>query len=103
MVYKFFDKITSGGAATLAWSETLRLETLAIRTTRNKSVLKFKNMSNKELAEELQKPIIRIFKKRKVQQSFIDNILGADLADIQLISKFDKGIPFLLCVIDIFS
>ena len=29
--------------------------------------------------------------------------LGADLADMQLISKFNKGICFLLCVIDIFS
>ena len=49
------------------------------------------------------KPIIRKFKKRKVYSSFKDNIWGADLADMQLISKFDKGIRFLLCVIDIFS
>ena len=28
---------------------------------------------------------------------------GADLADMQLISKSNKGIRFLLCVIDIFS
>ena len=33
----------------------------------------------------------------------MDNIRGADLADIQLISKLDKRIRFLLCVIDIFS
>ena len=32
----------------------------------------------------------------------IDNIWGADLADMQLISKFHKGISFLLCAIDIF-
>ena len=35
--------------------------------------------------------------------SFRDNIWGADLADMQLISKFNKGFRFLLCVIDIFS
>ena len=35
--------------------------------------------------------------------SFRDNILGADLADMQLLSKFNKGFRFLLCVIDIFS
>ena len=29
--------------------------------------------------------------------------MGADLADMQLISKFNKGFRFLLCVIDIFS
>ena len=35
--------------------------------------------------------------------SFRDNIWGADLADMQLISKFNKGFRFLLCVIDIYS
>ena len=34
---------------------------------------------------------------------FIDNIWGADLADIQLLSKFNKGFRFLLCIIDIYS
>ena len=41
--------------------------------------------------------------KRKVHSPFLDNICGADLADMQLISEFDKGIRFLLCIIDIFS
>ena len=36
--------------------------------------------------------------------SFIDNIWGIDLADMQLISKSNKEIRFFLfCVIDIFS
>ena len=59
-------------------------------------------MSNEELAEELQKPIIKKFKQRKVYSSFIDNIQGANLVNMQLISKFNKGIHFILCVIDIF-
>ena len=42
-------------------------------------------------------------KKRKVYSGFKDNIWGANLADMQLISKFNKGFRFLLCVIDIFS
>ena len=58
---------------------------------------------NEQLAKELHKPIIRKFKKRKVYSGFKDNIWGADLADMQLISKFNKGFRFLLCVIDIFS
>ena len=58
---------------------------------------------NEELAEELHKPIIRNFKKRTVYSAFKDNILGADLADMQLMNKFNKGFTFLLCVIDIFS
>ena len=65
--------------------------------------IKNENISNKALAEEFHKPIIRKFKKGKVQSPFIDNIWGAELADMQLISKFDKGTRFLLCVIDIYS
>ena len=58
---------------------------------------------NEQLAEELHQPIIRKFKKRKVYSTFKDNICGAYLADMQLISKFNKRFRFLLCVIDIFS
>ena len=64
---------------------------------------KNKNISNKKLAEELHKPIIRTFNKRKVQSPFIDNIWLADLADMQLISKFNERFRFLLCVIDIYT
>ena len=79
VIYKFFDKKTSG------------------------SGIKNENIFNKELAEELHKPIIGTFNKRKIHSPFIDNIWGADLADMQLISKFNKGFRFLLCVIDICS
>ena len=47
------------------------------------------------LADELHKPIIRKFNKRKVYSSFKDNIWDVDLADMQLLSKFNKGIRFL--------
>ena len=57
---------------------------------------------NEQLAEEIHKPIIRKFKKRKVYSTFKDNIWGVDLADMQLLSKYNKGIR-LLCFIDIFS
>ena len=58
---------------------------------------------NIKLANELHKPIIRKFNKQKVYSSFKDNIWGVDLADLQLLSKFNKGIEYLLCVIDLFS
>ena len=78
MVYKFFDKKSQGkGLAN--------------------------NKENVQLANELHKPIIRKFEKRKVYSSFRDNISGVDLADMQLLNKFKKGFRFLLCVIDIFS
>ena len=59
-------------------------------------------MSDQELAEELCKPIIQKFEKQKVHLSFTDNVWGASLA-MQLRSKFNKGIPLLLCAIDVFS
>ena len=43
-----------------------------------------------QLANELDKPITRKFKKRKVYSSFRDNICGVDLADMQSLSKYNK-------------
>ena len=58
---------------------------------------------NQQLANELHKPIIGKFEKRKVYGSYKDNIWDCDLADMQLISKYNKNIRYLLCVIDVFS
>ena len=79
MVYKFFDKKSTSSSVNIP--------------------LEF----NEQLAEELHKPILRKLKKRKVYSGFKDDIWGADLADMQLISKFNKKFRFLLCVIDIFG
>ena len=54
------------------------------------------------IAKELHKPIIRKCNKRKVHSPFKDNIWGAGLADMQLVSKFNKGFRFFLCVMDIY-
>ena len=62
-------------------------------------LIKKLQVKKQKLAEELDKSTIRKFKKRKVHSSFIDNIWGADLADMQ----FNRGFRFLLGVIDIFS
>ena len=94
MVYKLFDKKTSGGAATIAqWGTLARW---------NKSAVKNENMPNNESAEELHKPTVKKVKKRKVHTPFTDNSWSVDLTDIQLISELNKGIRFLLHVIDIF-
>ena len=79
MVYTFFDKTLTGSGGNIP------------------------SEFNEQLAKELHKPIIRKFKKRKVYSRFKDNIWGADLADMQLINKFNKGFRFLLRVIDIFT
>ena len=55
------------------------------------------------LAEELHKPAKRKFKKRRVFVNGIDKIWAADLADMTALSKDNKGVNFLLLVIDIFS
>ena len=49
--------------------------------------IKNENISNKELAEELNIPIIKRFKKRKVQSPFIGNMWVPDLAHVQLINN----------------
>ena len=66
-------------------------------------VLKIKINQLNKLAEDLHEPIINKFKKRKVYSSLIDNIWGTDLADMELISKINKGIRFIVSVIGIFS
>ena len=76
MVYKFFDKKSSRSGV---------------------------NEPNYQLADELYKPIIGKLKKRKVYSSFRDYIWGVDLADMQSLSKYNKGIKYLLCAIDLFS
>ena len=86
MVDKFFDKKTKCRCVTLA----------------NKSAIK-SIPQNEQLVEELHKLIIRKYKKRKVYSAFKDNISTADLADMQLISKTNKGFKILLCAIDIYS
>ena len=58
---------------------------------------------NKKIQWNRRFTIIRKFNKRKVHLPFIDSIWDPDLADIQLISKFNKEFRFLLCVIDIYS
>ena len=62
----------------------------------------FENISNKEKPQEWHKAIIKKFNKKKVHSPFMEIIWGADLADMQLIIKFDKRFR-LLRVIDIYS
>ena len=60
-------------------------------------------MPNYQFANELQRQIITKFKRRKVYLSFRDNFWGADLADMQSLSKYHRGIRYLLCAIYLFS
>ena len=85
MVYKFFDKKSSGSGVDTSLA--------------NKSVTE----PNYQLANELHKQIIRNLKRRKVYSSFRDNIWSVYLADMQSLNKYNKGTKYLLCAIDLFS
>ena len=78
MVYKFFDKKSTGSGIATASSSSI-------------------------LAGELHKPIINKFNKTKVYSLFKNNIWGVDLADMQSLSKKNKGIKDLLCAIDLYG
>ena len=54
------------------------------------------------LADELHKPVIKKFNKREVYSQFKYNIWGVDLADMQSLSRKNKGIKYLLCAIDLY-
>ena len=78
MIYKFFDKKSKGSGIVT-------------------------NEPYYQLANELHKPVIRKFKKWKLCSSFRDNIWGVDSADMQSLSKYNKGFKYLLCAIKLFS
>ena len=75
MVYKFFDKKSKGSGAKHVNTKLIP--------------------QSQQLAEELHKPIIKKFEKRKVLAAYKDNIWGGDLAYMQLLSSYNKGIRFL--------
>ena len=83
MVYKFFDKKSTGSG----------FKKLKNTTKPSSSIL----------ADELHKPGIRKFKKRKVYSQFKDNIWEVDLTEMQSLSRKNKGIKYILCAIDLYS
>ena len=87
MVYRSFDKKSKSGYVA------------------NNKVKKNRNpldLAALQLAEELRKPILRNFKRRTVYSRFKDNVWGANLSDMQLISKFNKGFRFLFVLLIFF-
>ena len=86
MVYNFFDKKSMGSGT----AEPSSLEIIV----KNSSLI---------LPDELHKPVIKKFNKRKVYSQCRDNIWGVDLADMQSLSKKNKGVKYLLFAIDLFS
>ena len=92
MVFKFFDSKVA----------PLDKKTMSGKGNAKHSSLE-RTENNKILAEELHKPVIKKFNKRKVYSQFKDNIWGVDLADMQSLSKKNEGIKYPLCAIDLYS
>ena len=78
MVYKFFDK-----------------KSASLYKSKGSGII---NEPNYQLENEINK-----FKEIKVYPSFRDNMWGVNLADMQSLSKYNKGIKSLSCTIDLFS
>ena len=74
MVYKFFDKKTGSEIN-----------------------------ANKQLSEELNKPVIKKLKKRKVYARWKENFWAADLAEMRSLSSKNENVKYLLCLIDVFT
>ena len=74
MVYKFFDQET-GSAISV----------------------------NEQLAEDLRKIVIKIFRKRKVFAKFKDNVWTEDLAEIESLSSKNKNVKYWLCAVHVFT
>ena len=90
MVYKRFDKKFAATHANKS-------------ATHKVTGINSENQQIVKLTNELHIPIIRKFRQGKVYSYFKDNIWDADLADIQLISKYNKGMWFLWCFIDVLA
>ena len=74
MVYNFFDEKTGSGVSLY-----------------------------EDLAEELRKPVIKKFERRKVYTRFRDNIWAENLVKMGSLSSFNCGVKCLLCIIDAFT
>ena len=88
MVYKVFDKKSMGSGV-----KKLKDTTKPSSLERSSSIL----------ADELHKPVIKKFNKRKVYSQFKDNIWGVELAETQSLSRKNKDIKYLLCATDLYS
>ena len=88
LVYKFFDKKSIGSG---------------VKKLKHAAKPSSLELSSSILADELHKPVTKKFNKRKVYSQFKDNIWGVDLAEMQSLSKKNKGIKYSLCAIDLYS
>ena len=78
MVQNFFDK-----------------KTRLVRTSKKRANLN-------EFVQELHKPVIENFKRRKVKARFRENVWVKDLGKKRSFPSKNWGVKYLLCVVDVF-
>ena len=61
------------------------------------------NFTMQDLSEELNKPVINKFERKKVVVNYIDEIHSCDLVDMVKYSKVNRGYKYIFTNIDIFS
>ena len=61
------------------------------------------NFTLEDLSQELNKPVINKFERKKIVINYIDEIHSCDLVDVQKYSKMNKGYKYIFTNIDIFS
>ena len=61
------------------------------------------NFTMEDLSEELNKPVINKFERKKIIVNHIDEIHSCDLVDMQKYSKVNRGYKYIFTNIDIFS
>ena len=86
MVYNFFDKKTSARRAQPEKRNKLEISLPVVKMRIFETTNQLENYTNQ---------LLETLRKESYINSFIDNIWGADLADMQLISKSNKRFRFL--------
>ena len=88
MVYKFFDKKSAS---------------LPDKSGSGSGIANNRIKQNLQLPKNCTNQLLETLKKRTVYSGFKDNIWGVDLADMQSLRKYNKGIKYFLGAIDLFN
>ena len=76
---------------------------LAYTAIKSKKTLGLGNFTMEDLSNELNKPTIQKFKRKKIIVNYINEIHSTDLVDMSQYSKINRGYKYILTNIDVFS
>ena len=89
------------------WLECFKLRSpwdiVAYTAIKSKKTLGLGNFTMEDLSNELNKPVVNKFERKKVIVNHIDEIHSCDLVDMVKYSKINRGYKYIFTNIDIFS